>query len=81
VCESELGHERQGIALVDSIAADLDAPRPKESVAGVAAITIAAAPLVRQSYVINLVGHSARLSGRYHCGLDRLAWIWIASLY
>jgi hypothetical protein len=38
VCESELGHERQGIALVDSIAADLDAPRPKESVAGVAAI-------------------------------------------
>jgi hypothetical protein len=45
VCESELGHERQGIALVDSIAADLDAPRPKESVAGVAAITIAAASL------------------------------------
>jgi len=43
VCESELGHERQGAALVDSIAADLDAPRPKESVAGVAAITIAAA--------------------------------------
>jgi hypothetical protein len=45
VCESELGHERQGIALVESIAADLDAPRPKESVAGVAAITIAAASL------------------------------------
>jgi len=30
--------------LVDSIAADLDAPRPKESVAGVTAVTIAVAP-------------------------------------
>ena len=34
VREWQLGHERQGVALVDSIAADFGAPRPKESVAG-----------------------------------------------
>jgi hypothetical protein len=28
------------------------------------------------SYVNHLVGNSARLSGRYHRGLDRGAWIW-----
>jgi hypothetical protein len=28
------------------------------------------------SYVNGVVGNSARLSGRYHCGLDRRAWIW-----
>jgi hypothetical protein len=39
--------------------------------------TTAAAPLV--VYVIDLVDNSARLSGHYHCGLDRLAWIWIAA--
>jgi hypothetical protein len=30
----------------------------------------------RGSYVNGVVGNSARLSGRYHCGLDRRAWIW-----
>ena len=30
----------------------------------------------RGSFVVNLVEISARLSGRYHCGLDRSAWIW-----
>src|SRR5262245_50427046 len=29
VCESELGHERVGVVLVDSIAADSNAPSPK----------------------------------------------------
>jgi hypothetical protein len=29
-----------------------------------------------ENYVNDLVGNSARLSSRYHCGLDRRAWIW-----
>jgi hypothetical protein len=30
----------------------------------------------RGSYVNDMVGNSARLSSRYHCGLGRRAWIW-----
>jgi hypothetical protein len=49
---------------------------PKSRWRGCRYFTIAAAPLVGDSYVIDLVGNSARPSGRYHCGLDRRAWIW-----
>jgi len=30
----------------------------------------------RGSYVNDMVGNSAGLSSRYHCGLGRRAWIW-----
>ena len=29
-----------------------------------------------ESYVNRVGDNGARLSGRYHCGLDRRAWIW-----
>ena len=29
-----------------------------------------------ESYVNDMVGNRARVSGRYHCGLDRCTWIW-----
>jgi hypothetical protein len=34
----------------------------------------------RGSYVNDMVGNRAHLSGRYHCGLDRRAWIWADAL-
>ena len=51
-------------------------PLSPKSVAGLPLFIIAAAPLVGESYAINLGGNRTRLSGRYHCGLDRRAWIW-----